>query len=413
MSKKHREKILRSFIRESYLKKNSLTEGWVEDWLMPQPTGTNYGNYPSFKKSMGQELHDLVNPPDKNPLEGSLIDKKFSLEYEEIPDFVVRAENKAASLLIVQLYSRSAKEPEQVAATLSGQAKIIPTRAKLKRANDTKMIEEIDRAITQGVQKYPALAGQIPVDASSKPVSKAYGQWEFSDIPESDGSSFVGNLISEFNAPFLGNTRFILVPRELKYLTKPSLISTERGKKMAEEFECVLPVTKVVNYAFSKPFTSPEWALSAACFFDYANSMKLSLLAGAVGFLMGGPGGAVMGMASTDAINRIPVMIWSVKAGKTSFFVANCVYFAVNFYGGKIGQSFIKNSSSEVKKKIYALVFWLIDNISSFIPDVQIALSNAKNEAIEMLEDESEIQKNLDQSDAALREYLRSMFPRI
>ncbi len=184
-------------------------------------------------------------------------------------------------------------------------------------------------------------ARMLPInDTLINSIKNQQSGWEYA--PESDNF-----LVEQMSAADIQDLDFVpnyfLVPRKLGEILKAPAVSTTRdAAERAARFECAdLSVSELISTIMNKDVTDPEWALAAACFYDYANepNWTAGIAAGAVSALLAsetGPGaivafflGAGLGMTVGDVVYRIPVIYWAAANKKWKFLSANVVYMVI------------------------------------------------------------------------------------
>jgi hypothetical protein len=157
--------------------------------------------------------------------------------------------------------------------------------------------------------------------------------------------------------PNVGIGYYLISERQI--FKKPRAIYTSKFRRSVENFGCELTLQQSCNIIAKYDVNSQEWALAAACFYEYAGSLESTLLSVIAGGVLGATIGALIGAAAAsptgpgalaaatagakvgftkgaswaplagDLILRIPVLWWSWKNKKKSFFWANIVYMVI------------------------------------------------------------------------------------
>ena len=318
-------------------------------------------------------------------LNKELVDKKFSLTDGGEPDFVVVADNITKGMSVIQKYSKSNKSLEDIKDGLIGAEIILPFDRLVEKRMD-EMIETINKII-----------------------EKRDG-WVITD-------AMVLKLTLYFNLD-IDKTQFILITRDKRNFKKPTIISTASGQGAAASFECVLSLEDVVKNTFSWPPTTPEWEMAAACWYDYANSIKLNALGALIGAAVGtaiGPGvgtvgGLFVGLLLADMAPRLISLIWMIGNEKYAFAAANILVMALSLVGGKVTSGISAQLVRANAKRITVICGFLLDFLASFIPEVQI--QGVRKEIEEMIKDPDRIDSFTSSPDGELLRHLRNKYPK-
>jgi hypothetical protein len=152
---------------------------------------------------------------------------------------------------------------------------------------------------------------------------------------------------------------FYYMKRDVSKLKKPIALAFPENQEKAAQFQCVLPVDEVLATVFGSPLSvnTKEWALAAACFYSYANSIESYLICAGAGGALAAAGlaapeaalaatglgalpaaittaGGVIGAAgiaaySCDVMLRSPILWWCAGNRKWEFFFANLAYIII------------------------------------------------------------------------------------
>ena len=340
------------------------------------------------------ELPDInTNYDNTGALAGSLVGKKFAFVDGGEPAFEVVADNPTKKIVIIRKYL----------------------------SNENRMPD-----FQSDVEK---LAGfeQLNAEKHTQLISDAIDQkdgWKSNpDILKSTLTYSYGKIAD-----------YYIIDRVLENLKKPILIATTSGQAKVEEFGCVISYEKAANYIAKSDPKSVEFALGAACFYEYANSPKYALLANALGAIIGGsigaffggigagPGagtGAMLAGGGTDLYLRYPVMRWAAANEKYGFLAANCLLVAVNFIPAISELKFVQGAAMRIvpnlmamspttKLKIARVVTELCIQI---LPDVALQFNRIEKEVLSLLDNPGEIDKTLSASDVLIKAYLKEKYP--
>lgn len=343
------------------------------------------------------ERSDLPNINTKQDntglLAGSLIGKKFAFVDGGEPAFEVVADNPAKKIAIVRKYLRSENRMPDFESD-------IQNLAGLEQLDAEKHMQSISDAIEQkgGWKSNPDILSTIT----------AYSYGKIAD--------------------------YYIIDRVLENLKKPILIATSSGQAKVKEFGCVISYEKAANYIAKRDPKSVEFALGAACFYEYANSPKYALLANALGALIGGvlgaffggvgagPGaatGAVLAGGGTDLYLRYPVMRWAAANEKYGFLAANCLLVAVNFIPAISELKFAKGAAIKIAPKLMAMspttklkiAKVVTEMCIQILPDIALQFNRIEKEVLSLLDNPGEIDETLSASDAAIKAYLKEKYP--
>jgi hypothetical protein len=348
------------------------------------------------------ELSDInANHDNTGPLKGNLVGKKFAFVDGGEPAFEVVADNSAKKIAIVRKYL----------------------------SNENRM-----PAFESDIQK---LAGVEQLDAEK------HIQFISAAIDQKDGWKSNPDILRTIIAYSYDKIAdYYIIDRVLENLKKPILIATTSGQAKVEEFGCVISYEKAANYVAKSDPKSSEFALGAACFYEYANSPKYALLANALGALIGGaigaffggvgagPGaftGAILGGGGTDLYLRYPVMRWAAANEKYGFLAANCLLVAVNFIPAISELKFAKGAAMRIAPRLMAMspttklkIARVVTELCiQILPDVALQFNKIEKEVLSLLDDPEKIDETLTASDAAIltasdaamKAYLKEKYP--
>jgi len=271
----------------------------------------------------GSADHLLSEVDESGPKKKSFVGLRFSSEEEGDPEITVIAENLSTSTVVFIPY------PIADASTDREESDYTTTESVLMKRFDAQMMPndaDIINQIFNNAAGWTSLSGIYPVLTP------------FFDSAKRRRLDFVPNVLMASRTPAL--------------LKKPASYSTRSAPKRAEEFECVLPMSEVIDTTFGgrfglkgylTPISSPKWALAAACYYAYANSPKGAIFAALVGGVIGGVllsetgpfalagflAGASLSSVSYDVVLRLPVMMWAHFNKKYKFLAANVLYVVI------------------------------------------------------------------------------------
>lgn len=334
-----------------------------------------------------------TNYDNTNALAGSLVGKKFAFVDGGEPAFEVVADNSAKKIAIVRKYLSS---ENRMPAFESDIQKL----AGLEQLNAEDHMQSISDAIDQsdGWKSKPDILGKIT-------------DYSYSKIAD-----------------------YYIIDRVLENLKKPILIATTSGQAKVEEFGCVISYEKAASYIAKSDPKSVEFALGAACFYEYANSPKYALLATALGAIIGGaigaffggvgagPGavtGAMLAGGGTDLYLRYPVMRWAAANEKYGFLAANCLLVAVGFIPALSELKFAQGAAIKIAPKLMAMSPTIKLKIArvvtelciQILPDFALQFNRIEKEVLSLLDNPGEIDETLTASDAAIKAYLNEKYP--
>jgi hypothetical protein len=341
------------------------------------------------------ELSDInANHDNTGPLEGNLVGKKFAFVDGGEPAFEVVADNPAKKIAIVRKY-------------LSNQNRMPDFESDIRNLDG-----------------FEQLNAEAHIQLISDAIDQTGGWKSNPDILES---------ILVYSSRRVAN--YYIINRVLENLKKPILIATTSGQAKVEDFGCVIPYEKAANYVAKSDPKSSEFALGAACFYEYANSPKYALLAGALGALIGGaiglffggvgagPGaftGATLAGGGTDLYLRYPVMRWAAANEKYGFLAANCLLVAINFIPAIGELKFVKGAAIKIAPKLMAMLSpttklkiakVVTELCIQILPDVALQFNKIEKEVLSLLDDPEKIDETLSASDAAMTAYLKEKYP--
>ena len=331
---------LRSFIRET------INEEFPAVHIFERDLGSER-EIQDYKKekSAGMIPLSAKDIPTKNIVDLRIGEMGSFVQGSE-PDFVVIAQNPATKKVAITRHSKSAQDV--TALDFEQRLYAIPIMPSSPILSD----------ILKGVPPEESAEGYVG-DAN---VKMWYVLPKDKDVLQSQSSatSNVENMI--------GNGYYLL-DQDARFI-EPRKVYTSKFRQSVENFGCELTFKKSCEIIKEYDVNSPEWALAAACFYEYANSLKYT----AAGFLAGGGIGAALGalygaiaykhplaaipyagigfykggswgIVSADALLRFPVLMWSWKTKRKTFFWANLIYIILI-----IGFNSLANYSSTVVK---------------------------------------------------------------
>jgi hypothetical protein len=256
---------------------------------------------------------DVDDAAESNLKFGNVIDKRFSLTRDGEPAFTVIADNKDQSKIIIIPYPQDRQLLDDRGANLTQET----------------LIDELN-------------ASRIPIRSSIiKAILNDASGWTTSETHKAEISSNLKFCIDQGYEVF---PDILIMSRDLDLLQRPKAASTRSAVEAGKKFECALQPREIVYSIFDirdlKKLREPEWLLNAACYYEYANSIKGALLSGLVMGALAwlataetGPfsigafiSAAGIGSTSHDIVMRVPVIAWAAANGKTKFLAANVAY---------------------------------------------------------------------------------------
>jgi hypothetical protein len=340
------------------------------------------------------ELPDInTNYDNTGALAGSLVGKKFAFVDGGEPAFEVVADNQTKKIAIIRKY-------------LSNQNRMPDFQADVEK-----------------LVGFEQLNAESHIQLISDAIDQKGGWKSNSDILSSTLAYSSGRIAN-----------YSIIDRTLENLKKPILIATTSGQAKVEDFGCLIPYEKAANYVAKSDPKSAEFALGAACFYEYANSPKYALLANALGALIGGaigaffggvgagPGaftGAILGGGGTDLYLRYPAMRWAAANEKYGFLAANCLLVAINFIPAIAELKFAQGAAMRIAPRLMAMspttklkIARVVAELCiQILPDVALQFNKIEKEVLSLLDDPEKIDETLTASDAAMTAYLKEKYP--